>query len=52
MKEITIKKNQTLAELINLVRDTFQLAEGSELRLRTYDPKLKIKMAVHDMLDF
>jgi hypothetical protein len=50
MTEFTIKKNQTLGELSHLICDFYGLKniELQNFRLRLYDPKLKVKMGVHD----
>lgn len=50
MTEVTIKKNQTLGELCLLIQQTLGIKEVelANFRLRLYDPKLKVKMGVHD----
>jgi len=50
LTEVTIKKNQTLGELSLLICDTLGLKDIDlqNFRLRLYDPKLKVKMGVHD----
>jgi hypothetical protein len=50
MKEITIKKNQTLGELALLTMEVFEIKgiDLKNIRFRTYDPKLKVKMAAHE----
>jgi len=46
MKEINTKKNLSLKELILQLVSDFDLKETSlnNIRLRTYDPKLKVKL--------
>lgn len=53
MKEVTIKKNQTLGELALLALETFDIKdlELKNIRFRTYDPKLKVKMAAYDSFE-
>ena len=53
MKEITIKKNQTLGELALGAIDAFEIKgiEIKNFRFRTYDPKIKVSMAIHDSFE-
>jgi hypothetical protein len=53
MKEVTIKKNQTLGDLALLSMETFEIkdVELKNIRFRTYDPKLKVKMAAYDSFE-
>ena len=48
MTEVTIKKNQTLGELCQLVMSSLGIKDCdlANFRLRLYDPKLKVKMGV------
>ena len=53
MKEITIKKNQTLGELALNAIEIFEIKEIDlkNMRFRNYDPKLKVKMAAHESFE-
>ena len=53
MKEITIKKNQTLGELALNAMEAFEIkgVELKNMRFRNYDPRLKVKMASHDSFE-
>lgn len=53
MKELNVKKNQTLRELIELIMETYKIKDVpiEQLRLRYYDPKLKVKLQVFDKYD-
>ena len=50
MKEISIKKNQTLGELASLAMEHFEIKDTSleNLRFRLFDSRLKVKQGIYD----
>jgi hypothetical protein len=51
IKELTVRKDQQLKEVVQQVRKEFSLPDDSPFMLRTFDNKLKVKLSIHDNVE-